>query len=275
MRIVITGASGFLGSHIRANLENIFEVIPISLKEKNGFVFVSSYHNTPTGDLLIHLAEESSRIIFNMSSDVNIKKNYDLISRLTDRFEGRVIYASSGVVYGDNGIVPFDINSDCNSDLDPYAKSKIICESKVLQNGGVVVRLANLYGPGMSQKNIMSDILRQLPLSGDVLVNDDKPIRDFLAVTDAAEAFNKILITNPKGIVNVGTGVGTSIHNLAKILLDLSGQPNRRIIAKYPSKNPSVNILDINLTESMIGWRPTKLLGDHLKDFFINPMIGK
>ncbi|MBK6637177.1 MAG: NAD-dependent epimerase/dehydratase family protein [Rhodocyclaceae bacterium] len=175
-------------------------------------VQVASYANVPDGDLLIHLAEEPDRAVASRAGDAYVEESTGLARALSRRFAGRMIYASSGVVYGDAGQAPFRVG-DPLVPTDAYARAKILGEAAVLEEGGTVVRLANLFGPRMSKGNVMSDILHQIPGDGPVLVRDDMPVRDFLAVDDAAKLFTLLAGSRINGALNAGSGVGTRIRH--------------------------------------------------------------
>ena len=130
-----------------------------------------------------------------------------------------------------------------------------------------MVRLANLFGVGMSTNNVLSDIVSQIPVEGPLRVRDDTPIRDFLSVSDAIAALGQIVKENSTGIMNVGSGVGTSINNLGKLMLESVDQGDREIIAVKPSNRPSKIVLDISETVKAIDWVPDPSLKDQLKKY--------
>jgi nucleoside-diphosphate-sugar epimerase len=134
---------------------------------------------------------------------------------------------------------------------------------------GIVVRPANIYGPGMSKNNVMSAILRQIPGEGTLEVMDTSPVRDFIWVEDAAEgivalALNHFKEGKERGLYNLGTGVGTSIETLADLALEIAGQPDRPVKTKYSSDRQSCLILDFADTTAACGWRPKTSLREGL-----------
>ena len=129
------------------------------------------------------------------------------------------------------------------------------------------MRLANLFGVGMSTNNVMSDIIAQMPGEGPLRVRDDSPIRDFLSVSDAVSALGQIVERDITGIVNVGSGIGTSINTLAKLLLATVSQENREIVATKPSSRLSKIVLDVSDTVKAIDWAPSPSLQGQLKKY--------
>ena len=129
---------------------------------------------------------------------------------------------------------------------DAYSKLKLRNERIVLDSGGVVVRLSNLFGIGMTTGAVMSDIIHQVPGSGPLRVRNDKQVRDFLPVSESMSAFGRIIENNYSGILNVGSEIGTSINSLARLFLETAGQEYLDIVATQPLSRISINVLDIS-----------------------------
>jgi len=270
--VLVTGASGFLGRYVVASLPSLSgaTIIPVSRTiVLPGGLMLRDYCECPKVDLLIHLAEEPDRIKVNREGESYLQRSSDIVKSLLACASGRLIYASSAVVYGDQGQQPFTTDAMVHGN-DTYSKSKLINEKLVLDGGGCVVRLSNLVGLGMSLNNVVSDILAQVPQTGQLFVRDDTPVRDYLAVEDAARAIAMLAIEVPSEIVNVGSGLGTSVRQLAEMVLSIAGQNDRKILAATSSQRESFNVLDIDDTISMIGWRPLSTLHDILNQLIKN-----
>lgn len=263
LKVVITGASGFLGGYVLRVLaaqQNV-EAIAVTRKEISGWCRVSDYSQSPAGDVLIHLAEDNDRAQVAKSGQAYEEKVLATLTGLLAKGYRRVIYASSAVLYGDADIRAHSPNDPIRSD-DTYTRVKRLSELAVLKlPAGIVVRLANIYGPGMSKGNVLSTILRQIPDKGTLEVMDTNPVRDFIWVEDAAKgivalALNHFKEGNERGLYNLGTGVGTSIGALANMALEIAGQPDRLVEAKHSSARQSSLILNFSDTLSACGWRP-------------------
>lgn len=263
LKVVITGASGFLGGYVLRVLaaqQNV-EAIAVTRKEISGWCRVSDYSQSPVGDVLIHLAEDNDRAQVAKSGQAYEEKVLATLTGLLAKGYRRVIYASSAVLYGDTDIRAHSPNDPIRSD-DTYTHVKRLSELAVLKlPAGIVVRLANIYGPGMSKGNVLSTILRQIPDKGTLEVMDTNPVRDFIWVEDAAKgivalALNHFKEGNERGLYNLGTGVGTSIGALANMALEIAGQPDRLVEAKHSSARQSSLILNFSDTLSACGWRP-------------------
>jgi nucleoside-diphosphate-sugar epimerase len=263
-KIVVTGASGFLAKYIINELTSIgCHIIPVSRTKLKNTIQVESYKNTPNADMLIHLAEDPDRKKVNKIGKKYIEYSSDVVMALIKKFGKNVIYASSATVYGDQGKAPYTTNSPVYV-TDVYNESKLTNERIVLKAGGSVLRLSNVYGVGMSTNNVMSDIVMQLQ-NDKVIVNDDSPIRDFISAVDVAKLISKMVQGKHKGIINVGSGVPISIHQLIKVFLKANGQKNKEVISRNISNRSSINVLDISDTQKMFGWIPSMDLEKNLR----------
>ena len=270
MRIVITGASGFLGGFV-ANAftkQRGAEVIRVSRRDAAGSTRVSDYSESPGGDVLIHLAQWADRAEVNATSHEQRTAAVDSLRALARKGYSRLLLASSGALYGDAGEGPHR-PGDPPQVSDAYARLKLESERVILDHGGIAVRLANVYGPGQHASSVLATILSQIPGSGPLRVFDTRPVRDFLWVEDAAEGFAAIASSragSPGGVVNLGTGVGTSIGDAARTALQIAGEAQRVVLAtsEQPRAARSTLILDYSETEAMCGWRPRTAVGEGL-----------
>jgi len=267
LKVVITGASGFLGGcvlRVLAAQQNV-EVIKVTRKEISGWRRVSDYSQSPSGDVLIHLAENNDRVQVAKSGPAYEEKVLATLTALLAKGYRRVVYASSAVLYGDTDISAHFPKDPIRCD-DVYMRVKRRSELAVLKLPvGVVARLVNIYGPGMSPNNVMSTILRQVPGTGSLEIMDTTPVRDFIWGEDAAEGIVALAINHFKagsgnGVYNLGTGVGTSIGDLASMALELAGQPDRPLKAENTSGRQSSLIVDFSDTTSACGWMPNTSL---------------
>ena len=263
LKVVVTGASGFLGGHIvrlMASLQNV-QTIAVTRQDIPDFYRVSDYSQTPVGDVLIHLAENNDRVLVAKSGQAYEDTVLNTLVALVNKGYRRVVYASSSVLYGDA-----DMHAHFPTDpiqiQDAYTRVKRLSELAVLGlPGGVAARLANIYGPGMSKNNVMSAILRQIPGEGALEVMDTNPVRDFVWVEDAAEGIVALALGNLRqqngcGLFNIGTGVGTSIGVLAELALKIAGQPDRLVCSKRLSDSRSTLVLNSSATTAACGWYP-------------------
>lgn len=273
--VVVTGASGFLGAAVVAELArrgaNIIAVSRQAPPHRPGVAVVrlGDYHDTPapSGAILIHLAEESAADVV---SDTNGSQATQLMGALLAKGYGRAIYASSAVVYGEGERRP-RLPTDITAGSGPYVVTKLACEALVLNTpNGVVARLANIFGPGMTTGTVVDDILSQLAEEGGpgrapLIVQDPAPVRDFLWIEDAAAGLADMALGESVGIFNLGSGVGWSIGQLAATASRLAGQERRGVVAGSAREGRSHLVLNIAETKAAFGWRPRVSVEDGLR----------
>jgi nucleoside-diphosphate-sugar epimerase len=269
MRVVITGASGFLGrsalAHFRTSGAEAIGVHrqPVSAA---GEVTVRDYAEAPGGDVLIHLAENGDRSKVAQLGTRFVSEVQERLRKLLDGRYRHVIYASSSLVYAPSDAAR-SVGDPVNA-ADFYAAGKLACEAMVADAGGVALRFSNLYGPAQTGETVINAILSQLPEKGPVVLRDIAPIRDFLAVRDAAAALGMAVSLRGPEILNIGTGIGTSIGGLVRILLELNGTPDREVQAKQPGVATGF-IVDIAETIRKTGWQPRIELRQGLAELFV------
>lgn len=268
--IVVTGASGFIGQALtKALTEAGFQCVGLSRDKKakkNDLVEVSDYadYMPPRGAVLIHLAETRDYRVVEAGGMAYVDTSIDQCQTLLGKPWKHVIYASSAAVYGDG------VNTERRTDepvvpRGAYATAKYMCERVILNAGGSALRLANVYGPGMAQNNVVSDILNQIPGGGPLLIKDGKPLRDFIWIGDVAQGFVAAAELLKDGIFNIGSGLGTSIADLARKMLTIAGEGDRPIRTTEPSRRLSCIVLDVAETKKQLGWVPSTPLSKGLK----------
>lgn len=268
---VVTGASGFLGRAVVAELSA--RGLPVTAVSRGRPAFDNSVQTLQVdrySDLrpasrdavLLHLAEPNYIGAADREGAAHADAMRDTVSALAGAGWAHVIYASSAVVYGDDSGTPH-LASEPVQPRGAYAQSKAACESIVVNAGGGVARLANLYGSGMASNNVMSDILAQIGGTGPVRVRDAAPVRDYLWIEDAARGLVDAATANLSGVFNLASGVGTSVNELAALILSLAKE-NRPLEETAPAGRKSCLVLDIAATTQRLGWRPAVSLRDGL-----------
>jgi len=272
--IVITGATGFIGTWLCNKLDKIkeYSIIKVSRSQvdKTEFYRVNTYKQVPSGDILIHLGENPDRVRVNQIGEPYRQETRGVIESIIKKGYKKIVYCSSSVVYGNEATEPYSENMQTCAD-DVYAISKLENEARVLESGGVIVRLSNVIGVGMSKRNVLSDILKQLSGKGVLTIHNVKPIQDFIYIDDAVDAVVSLLQTETSGIFNVGSGVATSINQLTETVLDIAGQKDRTINSTIISSEHSYNVLNIEKIEKITGWKP-KYTQSQLVETIVNSL---
>ncbi len=251
----MTGASGFLGTHVLAALRKTSANVT-GVSRSDGFdVMISSYGDLrpQPNSILVHLAEGP------------MVNSPDVGNALTDILlqEWRhVIYASSAAVYGYGNDEPHSEDKTPEPDTG-YGRTKLANEARVLDRGGTVLRLANLIGTPVNPQTLLGVIIRQLDQMGPLELRARLPERDYLAVADAAQAVAAAIALRPGGVFNIASGHSLAAEKLAQYALDLTGQTDRQITG--PEGSRSVLRLSTEKAARELAWRATIPLADCLK----------
>jgi dTDP-L-rhamnose 4-epimerase len=171
--------------------------------------------------------------------------------------------------------------SDATQPASIYAATKLAQEELVriagnsLGIGYAILRLQNVYGEGQSLKNPYTGILSifstklrhgsELPL-----FEDGQETRDFVHVSDVAEALARTLtmVEPPNGVINVGSGIGTSVQEIAALLSDALGRPrNLRVTGEYRLGDIRHNVGDITRLREILGCEPQISLASGITRF--------
>jgi len=262
MKVAVTGASGFLGRQIVAELSaRGIAVIAVARRAASAPAgvetrTVSDYAETPAADVLVHLAEESRLAVAEQEGEALIAGNVARLERLlAARRFARVLYGSSAAVYGDASPRPHCAD-EALAGTSIYARAKQACERVVLAAGGVALRFANIIGPGMSESAVLSRVLAQIPGAGDLSVHDDSAVRDFLWGADMAACVAALVTGRAAGAFNVGSGEGTSVRRLAELALEVAGESHRKVVSGPRAAHASQLVLDIDATRAATAWQP-------------------
>ncbi len=267
--VVITGASGFIGSALLDMLTRSgYRAIGLSRKtdaNKSGLVYMADYasYDPPEDAILVHLAERRDVKAAEAEQAIHAQETVGLCKALIEKNWQHIIYASSAEVYG------YSVRTERRTDekiapKSAYAKTKQTCEKDVLNSGGTVLRLGNVYGRGMSKLNVISDIIKQIPGDGPLLINDTNPMRDFIWIEDVIIAYIAAINLCKTGIFNIGSGRGTSIGDLITQTLKQAGEENRPVKVKKKTTSRSCIVLDISETKRQLGWTPSVSLSEGL-----------
>ena len=250
--VVITGASGFVGQTLISQLsKDGISVTGVSRRRIVGLSTVTQYADilVPEGAVLVHLAQCPD------VSEACNEEDIELCRKLSKRPWRHIVYVSSAIVYGDAKASPRKPEEQVSATSD-YARIKLACEAIVLNVGGTCLRFANLYGPGMAPNTVVSDVLRQIPGAGDLIMRDVYPVRDFVWIEDVARCLLAACVKMPSGILNVGSGRGIAVGDMARLALALAGEASRPVVGVTSLGKKSSLTLDISRTQEILNWAP-------------------
>lgn len=297
MKILITGVAGFLGSSLANHLvhENHQVRGLDDLSTGDPQVLAPDVHFTRGDvsdrpklwtllqevDVVYHLAARVSvpeSVLYPRDyNTVNVGGTVALMEAMRDVGVRRVVLASSGAIYGDLGNQPLR-ETDTPNPRSPYAVSKLAAEFYVRTIGElwgietVSLRIFNAYGPGQhlpaSHPPVLPYFLQQALRAGTLVVHGDgNQMRDYVYVDDVVGAM-VAASTAPDingSVINIGSGVGTSVRELAKRVLDVTGGQPEVIYNSKTSGGVSCLTADLTLAEEKLGYHPSIKLDDGLR----------
>lgn len=254
--VVVTGAAGFIGRALCERLERDGGRV---LRVLRGQALPEA-----PGAACVHLAGSSAASKAAADEEGSRREARGLVERVLSAGYARVVLASSAAVYGDASPEPRREDSP-TAPATAYARLKLSLEPLFAAPPHAVARLSNVYGPGQSPQNALSDILRQLPGDGTVrLKGPSGAVRDYLFVDDAADGLARLALSDETGVFNLSTGRGTSVARLVELLAASRGLPAPRIAAPG-STAASILVLDPARAAERLGWTARTSLEDGLK----------
>lgn len=262
MRLLITGAGGFIGRHaVRIAADQGHDVIPW-MRRMGWFDEPAARATLETVDAVIHLAglypvrgEDTASTLELFQSNAVLTAT--LIAACEHAEVSRVVLSSTANVYHPTTNV-WHSESSATPGRTAYAASKLSAEALVRYHGGVSLRLFNVYGPGQDSRNVLGTIAKQAIGGGIVRILDDRPERDFVHVVDVARAF--VAAASRPGrlpdAINIGSGQRTSIRELVRLVSDATGY-NGRVVAenRHDAVVDSI-VADNTLARNVLDWTP-------------------
>jgi UDP-glucose 4-epimerase len=297
MNFLITGAAGFLGSNLAnylvreghqvRGLDDLSAGDPQALSPHVLFTR-GDVNDRPKlwtllqeVDCVYHLAARVSvpeSVLYPREYNaVNVGGTVSLMEAMRDVGVRRVVFISSGAVYGDRGEQPLKEDARPNP-RSPYAVSKLAAEYYVRTIGDlwgietVILRVFNAYGPGQhlppSHAPVIPHYLRQALRSSTLVMHGDgSQTRDYVYVDDVVSAM--ISAATAPGInqmvLNIGSGVETSVRDLVRLIMEVLGVKVEAIA--NPRSDPGVSRMraDLTLASERLGYQPHFTLEEGLR----------
>jgi len=311
-RVLVTGAAGFLGSHlcdrfikegfyvigmdnlITGNMENIEHLMPLE-----NFEFyhqdVSKYVHIPGNlDYILHFASPASPIDYLKIPIQTLKVGslgtHNLLG-LARAKNARMLIASTSEVYGDPLVHPQ--TEEYYGNVNPVGPRGVYDEAKRFQEAMTmayhtfhgletrIVRIFNTYGPRMrlNDGRVLPAFIGQALRGEDLTVfGDGSQTRSFCYVDDQVEGIFQLLMSDYPYPVNIGNPDEITIAQFAEEIISLTGTSQKVIYKPLPKDDPMQRKPDITKAKEILGWEPKVGRNEGLKityDYFKSLPIEK
>ena len=299
MRVLITGAAGFLGSHLTdrfiadghtvVGLDNLVTGHPDNIAHLVGherFKFIKHDISTFTYvegalDGVLHFASPASPIDY-LELPIQTLKVGSLGTHnalgVAKAKGARFFIASTSEVYGDPLVHPQ--TEDYWGNVNPVGPRGVYDEAKRFAEAitmayhtyhGLdtrIVRIFNTYGPRMRPRDgrVVSNFIVQA-LSGEPLTvyGDGSQTRSFCYVSDEIEGIYQLFMKGDHNPTNIGNPDEYTVRQLAELVVELTGTRAPIVYEPLPADDPKVRKPDITRARTMLGWEPSVHVRDGLK----------
>ncbi|MDC1194106.1 MAG: SDR family oxidoreductase [Crocinitomicaceae bacterium] len=304
-RILITGAAGFLGSHlcdrfikedyhvigmdnlITGDLKNIEHLFPLANFEFYNHDVSKFIHVPGELDCILHFASPASPIDYLKVPIQTLKVGSLGIHNclgLAKAKNARVLIASTSEVYGDPSVHPQP--EEYWGNVNPVGPRGVYDEAKRFQEAitmayhtfhGVetrIVRIFNTYGPRMrlNDGRVLPAFIGQALRGEDLTIfGDGSQTRSFCYVDDLVEGIYRLLKSDYSSPVNIGNPDEISIGDFAEEIIKLTGTTQKVIYKDLPVDDPKQRQPDISKAIELLDWKPKVSRSEGLKityDYF-------
>jgi len=307
VRFLVTGGAGFLGVALANRLVGLGHVVRViddlsggdASRLAQGVLFNRGdvldrprlWTLLQDIDCVYHLAarvQVAESVLYPREyNDVNVGGTVSVMEAMRDAGVQRVVFASSGAVYGEQADQPVSENAQPNPQS-PYAVSKLAAEYYVRTIGAlwgiqtVVLRIFNTYGPWQIlpafHAPVVPRCLQQAVRGGSMVVfGGGAQTRDFVYVDDVVDALVAAARAPDvdRQIINIGSGTETSINAVARMCAQVTQK--QLDVLHSPAEGGGVSRLcaDIALARRLLGYKPrVDLLKGLRRTLELDPRLG-
>ncbi|HJV20408.1 MAG TPA: NAD(P)-dependent oxidoreductase [Flavisolibacter sp.] len=272
LKILITGASGFVGNYLVKKLTDLgYEVVALSGKDGH-IAAESTWSGLPSTDVVIHLAAKAFVPDSWSFPDVFLETNTIGTLRALEycrKYKAKMIFISS-YLYGNPKSLPI-FETDPVYTPNPYALSKKTSEdycrfyTEAYNVPTLILRPFNIYGYGQSTSFLIPLLIEQVLKQKEIHVKDLEPKRDYLHISDFIDAIVKSISFSGHDTINIGFGESYSVKEIIDKIQSIC-RTNYPVKADAIARQAEImnTVAGISKAKRLLNWQPRLTLAEGL-----------
>ena len=307
MKILITGAAGFIGSHLSENLlneghqiigfDNFDPFYGRDIKERNiekslsnelftliegDLIDSGDMKNLFEGqqyDVVVHLAAKAGvRPSIENPLDytnVNVNGTQNLLEMMKNEGIKRLVFASSSSVYGNSKNVPYNEEMNVNNPISPYAATKVAAEVlcytywQLFGISATCLRFFTVYGPRQRPEMAIAKFIRKAQNDEAISVfGDGTTSRDFTYIDDIIQGVVSAVHKDlGYEIINLGESKTIELSSLISLIEKLTGKEMKKDYLDMQQGDVFTTFADISKAKSLLNYNPTTNIEEGLSNY--------
>jgi UDP-glucose 4-epimerase len=302
MKVLVTGGAGFIGSHLVDRLvqegHEVIIVDNLATGKRRNINRAARFYKLDIQSWRLErvFRNERPNVVMHLAAQMDVRKSVEdpmfdaqvnilgtlnVLQQAVRHGVRKVVFSSSGgAIYGEQETCPAP-ESHLTQPLSPYGLSKLCGEQylsyfqRVSGLQVVSLRYANVYGPRQDpegEAGVVAIFIQKLLNNEQAVINGNgRQTRDFVFVEDVVDANLGMMGQETKGTYNVGTGTETSVNDLFRMLIQLTGSTCKEVHGPTKKGEQARSVIDSTKLRQELSWEPKTDLNEGLRktvDYF-------